>query len=149
MGNLETEITTGLPYEIKKFYERVSVDRDAALAELPDLYASDVHFINPVVDEEGLDKFTDQWVKAFKSYKVFQFHDIIVTGDDEFFTLTYTMSIKFSFGPTFKTAMATDCRGKNGKVQFCRDYFDVVGSLVQPFPPLAWLYKKVFGLVVA
>lgn len=148
MGNLEVEINTGLPYEIKSFYERMSTDHDAALAELPELFTNDIHFINPVVDEKGLDKFRAQWVKAFKSYKVFECHDIIATGDDDYFTLTYTMSIKFALGPTFKTIIATDFRGRDGKVYFCRDYFDVVGSLVKPFPPLAWLYKKVFGLVV-
>jgi hypothetical protein len=59
------------------------------------------------------------------------------------------MNIRFSFGPTFTTAMMTDCHAENGKVTFCRDYFDVVGSLVDPFPPIAWIYKKIFGLLVA
>lgn len=138
-----------LPMRIKRFYERVSVERDAALDELPRLYSSDVHFINPVVDERGLDLFTKQWTKALDQYKTFRFEGIEVTGDEQLFSLTYTMSIRFSFGPTFKTAMMTDCHARDGKVVFCRDYFDVVGSLVEPFPVVSWVYKKVFGLLVA
>jgi hypothetical protein len=45
--------------------------------------------------------------------------------------------------------MSTDCHGKDGKVVFCRDYFDPLGALVGPFGPLDWLYKKLFGFLVA
>lgn len=119
------------------------------MPELKELYSADIHFINPVVDEVGLAAFEVQWQKALKSYKVFEFVDVVVVGNDELFTLTYGMNIKFAIGPVFKSQMATDCHGKDGKVYLCRDYFDVVGGLVGPFPPLAWLYKKVFGLLVA
>jgi len=138
-----------LPQRVKHFYERISSEGAAAMPELEELYSSDIHFINPVVDEVGLAAFQVQWQKALKSYKLFQFHDIVVIGTDEFFTMTYSMSLKFAIGPVFKSNMATDCHGRDGKVYLCRDYFDVVGSLVQPFPPFAWLYKKVFGLIVA
>jgi hypothetical protein len=138
-----------LPQKVKRFYERISEEGAPALEELPKLYAADVHFINPVVDERGLDLFTKQWVRALQQYKTFRFVDVQVVGDERMFTLTYSMSIKFSFGPTFHTAMMTDCHAEDGKVRFCRDYFDVVGSLVEPFPVLTWVYKKVFGLLVA
>ena len=59
------------------------------------------------------------------------------------------MSIRFALGPTFRTAMATDCHGKDGKVHRVRDYFDPLGSLVGPFPVLSWVYRKVFGVLVA
>lgn len=138
-----------LPQRVKRFYERVSTDGNAALVELPDLYSDDVHFINPVVDERGLRAFEKQWTKALKSYKVFRFEHIELVGDEQIFTLTYSMSIKFALGPTFKTEMATDCHGRDGKVFFCRDYFDPLGTLVQPFPVVSWAYKKIFGLLVA
>ena len=67
-----------LPLRIKAFYERVSVERDAALDELPNLYAADVHFINPVVDQHGLAAFRQAWDTGLRKYKVFKFHDIEV-----------------------------------------------------------------------
>lgn len=138
-----------LPQRVKQFYERISMERDAALEELPKLYRADVHFINPVVDQHGLENFIETWVKALKQYKTFEFKDVQVMGTDEVFSLTYSMNIKFGVGPTFKTDMSTDCRAKDGKVSFCRDYFDPLGTLVRPFGPLDWLYKKIFSHLVA
>jgi limonene-1,2-epoxide hydrolase len=140
---------TSLPNRIKAFYERVSVERDAALVELPDLYGEQVHFINPVVDEHGLGAFRAVWDTAFRKYKVFKFHDIHVIGTDEQFSLTYSMTISFGFGPAFTTEMTTFCRGSGGKVVYLRDYFDPLGALMQPLGPLNWCYRKVFGVLVA
>ena len=138
-----------LPHRIKEFYERVSVEREAALVDLPHLYGERVHFINPVVDQHGIAAFREAWDTGLKKYKVFQFHDINVIGTDDEFTLTYSMTIAFGFGPRFRTDMATACRGSGGKVVFCRDYFDPLGSLMQPFAILNWCYRKVFGVLVA
>lgn len=148
MGNTTTA-EGSLPHRVKRFYERISTEGEAAMPELKELYSGDVHFINPVVDEVGLAAFQVQWQKALKNYKTFQFEDVVVVGNDELFTLTYSMNIKFAFGPVFKSPMATDCHGRDGKVFLCRDYFDVVGTLVSPSRPLTWIYKKVFGLLVA
>jgi len=138
-----------LPKRVKQFYERVSVEREAALVELPDLYGETVHFINPVVDQHGLAAFREAWDTGLRKYKVFKFHDIDVVGSDERFTLTYSMTIGFAVGPMFRTDMMTSCRASNGKVVFCRDYFDPLGSLMQPFGPLNWCYRKIFGVLVA
>ncbi|GMU59417.1 MAG: hypothetical protein AMXMBFR34_11800 [Myxococcaceae bacterium] len=138
-----------LPMRIKDFYERVSVEREAALEDLPKLYAPEVRFVNPVVDETGLVTFEEYWKKALRQYKRFVFKDLEVVGDDALFTLTYTMEVRFAVGPVFVNAMSTDCHGRDGKVVFCRDYFDPLGTLVSPFPVASWLYKKIFGLLVA
>lgn len=138
-----------LPQRVKRFYERISIERDAALEELPKLYSDDVRFINPVVDERGLKTFEEYWKKALRQYKTFEFKNVEVTGTDELFSLTYSMNVKFAFGPSFKGDMSTDCHAKDGKVYLCRDYFDPLGMLVQPFGPVSWLYKKIFGYLVA
>ena len=141
--------TASLPDRIKGFYERVAVERGAALIDLPHLYSDGVHFINPVVDQHGLAAFRHAWEKALRKYKVFRFHDIDVIGTEDQFTLTYSMTIAFGFGPDFRTDMATSCRAVDGKVVFCRDYFDPLGALVQPLGPLSWFYRRVFGFLVA
>lgn len=144
-----TDPVDSLPHRVKRFYERVSREREAALVELPELYTSDIRFQNPVVDERGLDAFRRQWDRAFSQYKVFEFVNIELVGDDRAFTMRYEMNIRFALGPTFRTAMVTDSQGRDGKVFHTRDYFDVVGSLVEPFPLVSWAYKKIAGLVVA
>jgi hypothetical protein len=141
--------TQGLSHRVKKFYERVSVEREAALADLPTLYSEQVHFINPVVDAHGLVAFRAAWDTALRRYKVFQFHDIAVIGTDEQFSLNCSMTIAFGVGPSFSVEMAALCRAKDGKVVFLRDYFDPLGSLVAPLGPARWVYRKAFGLMVA
>jgi limonene-1,2-epoxide hydrolase len=138
-----------LPARIKRFYERMSREREAALVELPELFTSDVRFQNPVGDYRGLDAFRRQWDRAFSQYKVFAVEGIEHVGDDRTFTMTYSMNIRMAFGPTFRVAMATEFHGRDGKVHAMRDYFDVVGTLVDPFPLVAWAYKKIFSLLVA
>ena len=138
-----------LPQRVKQFYERISIDREAALVELPKLYSADIRFINPVVDETGLSTFEAYWKKALHQYKTFEFKNVEVTGTDELFSLTYSMNVKFAFGPAFKGDMSTDCHARDGKVYLCRDFFDPLGMLVQPFGPVSWLYKKIFGYLVA
>lgn len=147
MGNTEARDT--LPQRVKRFYERVTTEREGALEDLPRLYSADVHFVNPVVNQRGLEAFVETWKKALKQYKVFEFHELEVTGTETLFSLTYSMRIKFAMGPIFTTDMSTDCHGQDGRVVYCRDYFDPLGALVQPFAPLDWMYKKVFGWLVA
>jgi hypothetical protein len=142
-------VTQSLPQRVKEFYERISVEREKALEELPKIYSADVHFINPVVDQKGLENFIETWKKALNQYKVFEFKNVEVMGTDELFSLTYSMNIKFALGPTFVTDMSTDCHARDGKVYFCRDYFDPLGTLVGPFAPLNWLYRKIFSHLVA
>jgi len=138
-----------LPNRIKAFYERISAERGAALVDLAELYDDEVHFINPVIDQRGLKAFGQAWNEALRKYRTFLFHDIEVIGTDEQFSLTYSMTISFGFGPSFTTAMATTCRARAGKVAYVRDYFDPLGALVQPVAPLNWCYRKVFGVLVA
>lgn len=141
--------TDALPMRLKAFFERVSIERDPALADLSTVYAADIHFVNPVVDDRGIAAFVGVWKRALRMYRRFEFSDIVVAGTDDVFSLSYTMNIRFFIGPTFQTDMMTQCRGRDGKVVYCRDYFDPLGSLVRPVAPLAWLYRFVFGFIVS
>lgn len=138
-----------LPDRVRSFYQRVNHEREAALSDLPALYAPDVHFINPVVDQRGLAAFEAVWRRAFSMYAVFEFRDVVATGNDERFMLAYSMSIQFGVGPVFTTDMMTDCQGTGGRVTRCRDYFDPLGTLVGPFGPMRWVYRAVFRRLVA
>ena len=138
-----------LPQRVKQFYELVNVDRAKALEQLPLLYAADVQFVNPVADQTGLQRFIETWKGAFKLYTLFEFENVRVMGTEEAFALTYVMKLKFSFGPVFPSEMATYCLSRDGKVFYCRDYFDPLGSLVTPFPPFNWLYRFIFSRLVA
>jgi ketosteroid isomerase-like protein len=140
---------SSLPHRIRRFYERVTREGSAALEELPDLYTDDVDFANPVEHERGLEAFRALWLKAFRMYKVFEFHDLEVTGTEEHFAMNYSMAVQFSFGPVFRSPMASTFYGRDGKVYLTRDYFDPLGSILSPSRLLTWLYQKLFGILVA
>ncbi|NLE48183.1 MAG: nuclear transport factor 2 family protein [Sandaracinaceae bacterium] len=139
-----------LPERVRAFYERVNEEREGALVELPELYADDLIFANPVLEEQGLDRFESFWHEAFGKYKLFQFDGLTLAAESEdFFTMVYTMRVAFCVGPTFKVISATDFYARDGKVIRTRDYFDPLGTLVGPFPILNWLYRKIFRVLVA
>lgn len=139
----------GTPGRILAFYERVSREGAAALEELPTLFTEDVHFLNPVVDETGLETFHAQWRRAFAMYKVFEFRDIIVMGTEDRFVLSYVMHVGFFIGPTLRIPSTTECFTRSGKVYELRDSFDTMVTLLQPVAPLLWLYKKAMRTLIA
>ena len=147
----DREIGSGsLPERVRAFYERVNEEREGALVELPELYDEAMIFANPVLEEQGIDRFESFWHEAFAKYKTFQFDGLTLAGDDEdFFTMTYSMRVGFCIGPTFTVISATDFHAKDGKVIRTRDYFDPLGTLLAPFPLLNWLYRKIFRVLVA
>jgi hypothetical protein len=147
MKNIATT-KKSLPERTRAFYEAVSKDGEKALSELPAVYATDVEFSNPVGKDRGLAEFEKVWIKGFRTYKLLEFQNIEVVGNDEYFTMTYTMAVKFALGPVFKSRMATSFYGKEGKVCFTRDYFDPLGSLLAPFPVMSWGYQKVIGAFI-
>jgi hypothetical protein len=131
------------------FYERASREGRAALEELPTVFSNDIHFMNPVVDEQGIDTFRAQWERAFGMYSVFNFSEFVLEGDDSHFTLSYVMKIQFLIGPVFVIPLVTECKGQKGKVVWMKDYFDTMTTLLQPVPPLLWLYKTIMRVLVA
>lgn len=141
--------TGALPARVLAFYERFSREGLAAMSDLDAIYSPDVHFVNPVVDSRGIEEFRKVWRKAFRMYKVFECHDIVVSGNEEVFSLTYYMRIRFAIGPVFITEMMTECRARAGRITYCRDYFDPLGTLVSPIAPLRQLYRFVFRFLVA
>ncbi len=144
-----SEKTASLAERVKAFYERVSTDRERALEQLPELFSSDVQFVNPVADKHGLDEFREAWVKAFSMYKVFTFSELKPNGGDDHFTMTYVMKNGFGIGPVFKGTYISEYKARDGKVYWMRDYFDTVGTLLAPVPPLLALYKWVFRFLIA
>ena len=138
-----------LPLRTQRFYERVSAERERALVELDDVFTQDVHFMNPVVDEIGMQKFRAQWLRAFNMYTVFHFSNFFVTGNDDRFIMSYEMRTKFFIGPVFTIKLTTECFGRDGKVATMRDEFDTMITLLQPFPLLTCAYKAVMRVLIA
>src|SRR6187549_21601 len=96
-----------LPQRMQSFYERLNVEKEAALDELPSLYTDDIQFVSPIEERDGVNAFKESWAKAFQTYKAFSFTDFKCIGDDKAFALFYTMTIDVGVGNPMPTPTAT------------------------------------------
>ncbi len=137
-----------LPERMRAFYERLNVEKEAALVELEGLYTDDVQFISPIEERDGIEAFRRSWATAFKTYKAFTFTDFKVIGDEKAFALFYTMTIDVGLGNPMPTPTATlfITREGTGKVYYQYDYWDTVGGLAQIYPPLHTAYEWAVAL---
>ncbi|APR80040.1 FAD-linked oxidoreductase [Minicystis rosea] len=133
---------------MQAFYERLNEEKEAALAELPDLYTDDIQFISPIEERDGIEAFKTSWAQAFKTYQAFTFHDFKCIGDDQAFALFYTMTIYIGVGNPMPTPTATLFIAREGKVYYQYDYWDTVGGLTMIYPPLHTAYQWAVALML-
>ncbi|MFO0616104.1 MAG: nuclear transport factor 2 family protein [Polyangiaceae bacterium] len=129
-----------LPERMQAFYERLNVEKEKALDELPELYTDDIQFVSPIEERDGIHAYRDSWAKAFQTYKAFTFTDFKRIGDEQAFALFYTMTIDIGVGNPMPTPTATLFIVRDGKVYYQYDYWDTVGGLAQIYPPLKTAY---------
>ncbi len=137
-----------LPERMQAFYERLNVEKEAALVELPELYTDDIQFVSPIEERDGIHAYRDSWAKAFETYQAFTFTDFKRIGDDESFALFYTMTIDIGVGNPMPTPTATLFVAREGKVYYQYDYWDTVGGLAQIYPPLHTAYEWAVALLL-
>lgn len=135
-----------LPERMQAFYERLNVEKEGALVELPDLYTDDIQFVSPIEERDGIDAYRESWAKAFQTYQAFTFTDFKRIGDEESFALFYTMTIDIGVGNPMPTPTATLFLVRDGKVYYQFDYWDTVGGLMQIYPPLRTAYDWAVAL---
>lgn len=135
-----------LPERMQAFYERLNVEREAGLDELPNLYTDDIQFISPIEERDGIGAYKSSWESAFQTYKGFTFTDFKCVGDERAFALFYTMTIDIGIGNPMPTPTATLFIAREGKVYYQYDYWDTVGGLMQIYPPLRTAYDWAVAL---
>lgn len=137
-----------LPARMQAFYERLNVEKSAALVELPELYHPDIEFISPIETRIGIEKFKESWTDAFSKYQAFTFKDFKCIGDDSSFALFYTMTIDIGIGNPMPTPTATLFVAREGKVYYQYDYWDTVAGLSEIYPPLNTAYQWAVSLLL-
>ncbi|HEY4057449.1 MAG TPA: FAD-binding protein, partial [Kofleriaceae bacterium] len=124
--------TDTLPHRLQQFYEALSVDREAALDRLGDVFTDDIHFRDPFRDTNGMPAFRRLFERALAQYPGWSFTEFRIVGDAEQFTLTYNMRMRMAIGPEFVTPMASVCVVRDGKVSDLTDYYDFTEGLLSP-----------------
>ncbi len=132
-----------LPSRLQAFYRGFGTERERSLDRLADHFTPDIHYRDPFRETFGMEAFRGLFVRMFKQYRMVDFADFRVDGDDRAFTLTYRMHLRMAVGPTFVTPIASVCLARGDKVCDLLDYFDFSSSLLSPFPIAAAAYRKV------
>jgi len=106
---------------------------DATLERLVPRYTDDVVFIDPIQTVRGREL-------------RFDVRDMAHEGDQIFLTWVMTMTPK-PFGPTLRIEGVTHCTLRDGKVAVHRDYWDLLGSVMETVPLAGTVYKAAVALL--
>lgn len=126
---------------VQRYYEELAVEREHALSRLDQLFTDDVLFRDPFRDTRGLAPLRVLFERMFDQYREVDFVDFKCLGDDNAFTLTYTMRLRMAVGPRFSTPMASVFRTRDGKISELTDYYDFMSALVSPLSVAARGYR--------
>lgn len=137
-----------LAERMQAFYERLNTEKEAALVELPNLYAEDLQFVSPIEERDGIGALRKAWEQAFKTYKSFTFTNFKVIGDERAFALFYTMTIELGVGNPMPTSTAALFLVRDGKVYYQCDYWDTASGLASIYPPLRTAYEWAAALLL-
>jgi limonene-1,2-epoxide hydrolase len=121
---------------------------DATLERLVPRYTDDVVFIDPIQTVRGRDAFVamNRRLMARARELRFDVRDMAHEGDQIFLTWVMTMTPK-PFGPTLRIEGVTHCTLRDGKVAVHRDYWDLLGSVMETVPLAGTVYKAAVALL--
>src|SRR4051794_33234667 len=113
----------------------------AAVERIPALYADDIVFEDPIQSVTGIEKFMEtnrRMMARAKSLEV-EVGDVVENGDQIF--MSWKMRYVPKMGPAIAIDGATHCRVRGGKIVYHRDYWDLLGSVINGLPVVAPIYK--------
>jgi limonene-1,2-epoxide hydrolase len=121
---------------------------DAVIDALVPYYADDVVFTDPIQTVRGRDEFVAMNRRLLSRAKHLQFdvRDMAQEGDQVFLTWTMTMQPK-PVGPELRIEGVTHCVLRDGKVVIHRDYWDLLGSVMDTIPLAGTVYKAAVRLL--
>ena len=128
----------------KHFYQQLN-DKD--ISGLPDVYASDIEFIDPIATHYGLPDVTNYFAKLFKSTRScsFDIKNVHGTGPNSY-VVEWQMcfvSKKLSKHNEISVDGVTMLKTHNNLVVYHRDYYDMGQLVYENIPLLGRIVKKI------
>jgi ketosteroid isomerase-like protein len=119
----------------------------AVFDSLVPYYAEDVAFTDPIQSLRGRDAFVAMNHKLIARVKElrFEMRGLAQEGDQIF--LAWLMVVRPKVGPEVRIEGVTQCTLRDGKVAVHRDYWDLVGSLMEMIPLAGTVYKAAVRLL--
>jgi limonene-1,2-epoxide hydrolase len=118
-------------------------DPDAALAMIPELYADDMTFCDPIQEVHGRDAFVETTRRLLERTRTLEVHvhGSAHTGDTMF--VEWTMRVAFPIGPRVTFAGVSRLAVDDGRITSQRDYFDLLGSMLGTLPGVRTVYRTI------
>ncbi len=130
---------------VRALMEGLAPGRTESLADLVAMYDPDVRFEDPIQSLEGRDALVEMNEKLITRSRELRFEvrDGVRSGDLVF--LTWKMTFALARGPSMEFEGATRLRIRDERIVEHRDYFDLVGGLVDSVPLVGKIYHRVAG----
>jgi hypothetical protein len=122
-----------------KELNRIGVD---ALPLLPEIYAPDMRFIDPIQEVSNLNGFLELNRSMFRKTSFVRFNDVEVVEGPQRLVASWVMEIKPKLGPRMVIPGVSDMRLKDDLIVLHRDYWDLLGSTMDAFPGIRYLYRN-------
>jgi limonene-1,2-epoxide hydrolase len=121
---------------------------EAAIEALVPYYTDDVVFTDPIQTVYGRDAFVAMNRRLLSRAREIRFtvNDMAQEGDQVFLTWTMVMRAKLP-SPALRVAGVTHCTLRDGRVSRHRDYWDLLGSVMESVPFAGAVYKSAVALL--
>jgi hypothetical protein len=116
-----------------------------AIAEMEPLYAPDMRFVDPIQDIRGRAGFLRMTERLIKLPREIRFEGVSAVGDESHFVVIWTMLLRVKLGLVVSITGVSECRAENGRIVFQRDYWDLLGSVLESM--LGPVYKRAFAFL--
>mgnify|MGYP000985919593 CR=1 FL=1 len=133
---------------LRNALENVSMRGEAALPELLELYDTAMVFHDPLAVLSGREAFEAAMRKLLTRSKQLRIsvHDSIQR--DERVVVTWTLYMTLQRGPELVIEGATHARTREGRIIYQRDYWDLLGSVMDCVPMASTLYRTLTARLV-
>ena len=120
---------------------------EATVLRLVPYYTDDVVFTDPIQTVRGLDAFIAMNRRLLSRAKEIRFEvrDMAESGDQIFVTWVMTMRAKLP-APVIRVEGVTHVTLRDGKVAVHKDYWDLLGSVMDTIPIVGTIYRAIVGL---
>ena len=139
----ELQAPTDRSEKIRWGFSQLNIDTMALLAEF---YHEDVHFVDPVVDVQGLDDLRKHYEYQYAKAKEISFAFVSehIAGDTH--TVEWEMTLRtkrLNKGKAFTVPGVSVITFRDDKVIYHRDYFDLGDMLYERVPVMRYFTKKI------
>lgn len=134
-------MNTLTPERIREIFSTSPFD-EAAVDRVAPYYADDAVFSDPIQTLHGRDAFVEMNKRLLERVRELRFDVRALVADDEHILLVWTMHVAMKTpAKVLSIDGVTHCRLRDGLIVEHRDYWDLVGSIMDATPIAGDIYR--------